>query len=217
MGADADLRQPIHAVAVNINGRIGSRNALEQAEQQRCTGNIQRFPVAEDHHRQRQEAEACHIAVGGAVGGGQGVDKAAHACQEAGDRGAGIAHFIDIDAQRVSRLRIFTAGPQAQAELRLIQNDRQHHKQDNANIGGDIGFVQEGLTEEAEIGILINAEGGFLNHKPTGGVAGRHLQGVLVGNDAHQEQHQRRCHHVQRRAADRLVGTQVDGREGQQQ
>ena len=77
MGADADLCQEIHTVAVDVDAGVRGRHALEEAEQQRGSGDVQRLPVAEDHHGQRQETEACHVAVGGAVGGSQGVDEAA--------------------------------------------------------------------------------------------------------------------------------------------
>ena len=68
MGADADLRQEIHAVAVDVDAGVRGRHALEEAEQQRGSCDVQRLPVAEDHNGQRQEAEARHIAVGRAVG-----------------------------------------------------------------------------------------------------------------------------------------------------
>ena len=78
--------------------------------------------------------------------------------------------------------------------------------------------VQQGVAEETEVGVLIKAEGGLLYHKPACGVALLlHLESVLVCDDAHEEQNERRSEQVQRRAADGLVGAEVDGREGQQQ
>ena len=217
MGADADLRQPVHAVAVDVQAGVGRGNALEQAEQQRCSGDIQRLPVTEDHNRQRQEAEACHVAVGGAVGGGQGVDEAAHAGQRAGNGGAGVAHFVDIDAQTVRCLGILTAGAQPQAKPGLVQNDGQDDENQNADIGRQVHLVDEGFAQEADVHVFLDAEGGLLNHEPGGGVAGSHLQSVLVGENPHQEQHQRGSHHVQSSAAYGLVGLQIDGGEGQEQ
>ena len=77
--------------------------------------------------------------------------------------------------------------------------------------------MQQGVAEEAEVGSLIKAEGGLLYHKPACRVALLHLESVLVCDDAHEEQNERRSEQVQRRAADGLVGAEVDGREGQQQ
>ena len=58
---------------------------------------------------------------------------------------------------------------------------------------------------------------GLFDHEPAGSIALGHLQGVLVGDDADEEQHQCRSHQVQRRAADGLVGTQVDRGKAQKQ
>ena len=77
MGADAEVGQRVHTVAVDVDAGVGRRDALEQTEEDRGARDAQRFPVAEDHDGQREEAEARHVAVGGAVGGGQRIDKAA--------------------------------------------------------------------------------------------------------------------------------------------
>ena len=77
--------------------------------------------------------------------------------------------------------------------------------------------MDEGLAQEADVHIFLDAEGGLLDHEPGGRVAGGHLQGVLIGEDTHKEQHQRGGHHVQCGAAHGLVGLQVDGGEAQQQ
>ena len=192
--ADSQLRQQVHPVAVDVDRAVGCGNALEQTEQQGCSGDVQGFPVAEDHNRQGQEAKARHIAVGGAVGGGQGVHETAHACQRTGDGGAGIAHFVHVDAQAVRRLGIFTAGAKPQAKAGLVQQDRQHNEKQNAHIGGQVHLVQEGLSQEADIRRLVNAEGGLLQHEPGGGIAGGHHQGILVHQHPDQEQHQGGSH-----------------------
>ena len=85
--------------------------ALEKPEEDGCARDVQGLPVAEDHDGQGQEAEARHVAGGGAVGGGEGVDEAAHARQGAGDGGAGVAHLLDVDAQGVGGLGVLAAGP----------------------------------------------------------------------------------------------------------
>ena len=77
MGTDADFCQPVHTVPIDVQAGIGCGDALEQAKEQGCSGDVQRFPVAEDHNRQRQEAEAGHIAVGAAVGSGVAVGSGA--------------------------------------------------------------------------------------------------------------------------------------------
>ena len=45
---------------------------------------------------------------------------------------------LDVDAHGVRRLGILAAGAQPQAEPGLIEDDGQHHKQQNAHIGGQI-------------------------------------------------------------------------------
>ena len=217
MRADADLREQIHAVAVDVEAGVGRGDALEQAEQQRRARDVQRLPVAEDHDGEGQKAEARHVAVGRAVGRGQRVDEAAHTGQRAGDGRAGVAHLVDVDAERVCRLRIFAARAQAQAKARLVQQDRQDDEQQDAHIGGEIHFIDKGLPEEAEVDGLVDAERALFDHEPAGRVAAGHVEGVLVGDDADEEQHQRRRQQVERRAADGLIGTQVDRRERQQQ
>ena len=77
--------------------------------------------------------------------------------------------------------------------------------------------MQQGVAEEAEVGGLIKAEGGLFYHEPACRIALLHLERVLVCDDAHEEQNERRSEQVQRRAADGLVGAEIDGREGQQQ
>ena len=77
--------------------------------------------------------------------------------------------------------------------------------------------MDEGFAQEADVHVLLDAKGGLLDHEPGGGVAGSHLQGVLVGENPNQEQHQRGSHHVQGGAAHGLVRLQVDGGEGQEQ
>ena len=217
MGGNAQLRQQIHAVTVQVQAAVGRCDTFEEAKEQRRPGDIQRRPVAEDHNSQSQEAEARHIAVGGAVGGGQGIHKTAHACQSTGNGSTGIAHLIDVDAQAVRRLGILTAGPQPEAEAGLVEDHRQDNKQQDADIGCQIHLVQEGRPQETDVLILGNAEGGFFQHKPGGRITGGHLQGILVGQNSNQEQHQSRGHQVQGRAADGLVCLQVDGGEAQQQ
>ena len=195
VGADGDLRQQIHPVAVEVDGGIGGRHALEQAEQQGRPRDVQRLPVAEDHDGQGQEAEAGHLAGGGAVGGGQGVDKAADARQRPGDGGAGVPHLVDVDAQGVRRLGILAAGAQPQAELRLIEDDGQQHEQQDAHIGGRIDPVEEGLAQKAQIVVPAEAQIRLTQHEPAGGVA-VDAQGVLVGDDPDEEQHQGRGQQV---------------------
>ena len=217
MGGNADLRQHIHAVSVDVDAGIGSGNALEEAKQQGGPGNVQRLPVAEDHDGQSQEAKARHIAVAGAVGGGQGVDKAAHARQSTGNGGAGIAHLVDIDAQAVCRLRILAAGPKPQTEAGLIQQDGHNNEEQDADVGSEIHLVQEGLSQKADILALGNAEGGLFQHKPGGGIAGLHIQDILAVDDPDEKQHHGGGHQVQGGAADGLVRLQIDGGEAQQQ
>ena len=217
MGADAQLGQEEYPVAVDIDAGVGGGDALEQAEEQGRAGDVQGLPVAEDHDGQGQEAEAGHIAGGGAVGGGQGVDEAAHARQGAGDGGAGVAHLVDVDAQGVGGLGILAAGAQPQAEAGLVEQDGQHHKEDNADVGGQVGLVDEGGAEEAHLIVAAVAEHALFDHEPAGRVAGVHLKGVLVGDNADEEQHQGGGHQVEGGAADGLVGLQVHRREGEQQ
>ena len=217
MGADADLRQLEDAVAVDVDARIACRDALKEAEQQRGDRDIHGLPVAEDHNGQCEEAEARHVAVRGAVCRSQRIDEAAHARERAGNGRARVAHLIDVDAQGVRRLRIFAARAQTQAEARLIEQDRQDNEEQNADIGRQVDLVDEGLAEEAEIRALVDAERRLFDHEPARRVAREHLERILVGNDADEEQHECGGHQVERRAADGLVGAQVDGGEAQKQ
>ena len=61
VGADADVGQQEHAVAVDVDAGICRGDALEQAKQQGRPGDVQRLPVAEDHDGQRQEAVAANV------------------------------------------------------------------------------------------------------------------------------------------------------------
>ena len=88
---------------------------------------------------------------------------------------------------------------------------------DDADISGNVNLVQEGLTQEAPIHGLFHTEGGLLDHEPGSGVAGLHLQGVLVCQHPDEEQHQSRSQQVQSSTADGLVSPEVDGGKGQKQ
>ena len=117
----------------------------------------------------------------------------------------------------VRRLRVFAARAQPETKARFVENDGEDDEDQNADIRCKIDLVQERLAEEADIRAAVKAERRFLDHKPARAVAGEHLQRVLVGDDADEEQHQRGSEHVQRRAADGLVGLEVDRRKRQQQ
>ena len=77
--------------------------------------------------------------------------------------------------------------------------------------------MQEGIAQEAQVVRFCVAQSGLLDHEPAGRIAGGHLQGVLVGDDTDEEQHQGRSHQVQRRTADGLVRPQIYGGKAQQQ
>ena len=94
---------------------------------------------------------------------------------------------------------------------------RQNKEKKDAQVSGQIGSVDEGLPQGAHVLHPSISKHGLFDHEPAGRVAGGHLQGVLVGDDADEEQHQRGRQQVERRAADGLVGAQVDRRERQQQ
>ena len=217
MGAHADLRQQVHPISIDIDAGVGGRHALEKAEKQRGAGNVQRLPIAEDHDRQSQKAEPRHIAGSGTVGGGQSVNEASHARQRAGDGGSGVAHLIDVDPQRVGRLGIFATGAQTQTESGLIENDGQHHKQKDTDIGSQIDLMEKGVAEKAQICCAVKAQRGLFDHEPTGGIAFRHLKRILVGQDTDEKEHQGGGHKVQGRAADGLIGPQIHGGEREQQ
>ena len=217
MGADTDLRQHKHTVTVDIDAGVRGGDTFEQAEQQGCTGDVQGLPVTEDHNRQGQEAEACHLAGGGTVGGGKGVHKAAHTGQGTGDGGTGIAHLVHIDAQRVGSLGIFTAGAQPQTKAGLVEQNGQDDKQDDADISGQIGLINEGGAEEAHLLAASVSKEALFDHEVAGRVALRHLQGVLVGHDADEEEHQGGSQQVQSGTADGLVCLQIHRCEGEQQ
>ena len=91
------------------------------------------------------------------------------------------------------------------------------NEEQNADIGRQVDLVDEGLAEEAEIRALVDAERRLFDHEPARRVAREHLERILVGNDADEEQHECGGHQVERRAADGLVGAQVDGGEAQKQ
>ena len=153
MGADPDFRQKAYAVAIDVDTSIAGRNALEQAKKQGCPSNVQRFPVAKDHNCQCQETETSHIPVGGAVGGGQRVDKTAHASQCTGNGGASIAHFIDIDPQGVRSLWVLAAGTQPQSKAGFIEDNREDNENNDTDIGGQVDFIEEGIEENTQLSI----------------------------------------------------------------
>ena len=180
-------------------------------------GDAQGLPVAEDHDREREEAEARHVAVCHAVRGGQRVHESAQARQGAGDHDAAVAHLVDIDAQGGGRLRILAASAEPEAEAGLVEEDGQHDEQDDDDIGRQIDLIEEGLSQKAQVLRLIEAEHGLLHHEPAGRVALVHPQFALLGDQPNEEADERRGQHVEGRAADGLIRLQVDGREGQQQ
>ena len=77
--------------------------------------------------------------------------------QHAGDGGAGVPHFVHVDAQGVGRLGILTAGPQAQSKPGFVEQDGQHNEQQDAHLGGQIHLVElEGIMIfGAFIGVLF--------------------------------------------------------------
>ena len=104
---------------------------------------MQGFPVAEDHHRQGQEAIAAHVCREGAAND-QHVSQAADAAQEAGDHHAGVAHLVDVDAHGVRRLGMLAAGPHPQAKTGLIQDKPGHQEENQGDGDGDEEFLKEG-------------------------------------------------------------------------
>ena len=217
MRAYSQFSQHENAIAVDVNAGISGGNALEETKQDRSACDIQRFPVAEYHNRQREEAEAGDIAIGAAIGGGERVNKSAHTCQRARNGGACIAHFVNVDSQRIGCLRILAAGAQSQTETGLVEDYRKHDKDYDADISREINLVDKGLAEETDIGALVDAKGGFLYHEPACSVARCHLQGVLVSEDSDKEEHQRGSHQVEGGAADGLVSLEVYRSKGEQQ
>ena len=111
---------------------------------------------------------------------------------------------------------MLAAGPQPQAEARLIQDDCQHHIDQQAQVGGQVGLVEQQISDQAQLRLPLEAEIRLEQHKPAGRVVAQ-VQGVLLEDDVDHEQHQGRRQQVQRRAADGLVRLHLHRREAQQQ
>ena len=70
---------------------------LKKAKNSEAPEDVQGLPVAEDHHRQREEAVARHLAL--EAGARRHRERqAAHAAQHAGDEHADVAHLVHVDA-----------------------------------------------------------------------------------------------------------------------
>ena len=94
---------------------------------------------------------------------------------------------------------------------------RQNKEKKDAQVSGQIGSVDEGLPQGAHVLHPSISKHGLFDHEPAGSISVRHLQGILVGDNTDEEEHQGGRHQVQRRAADGLVGTQVDRGKAQKQ
>ena len=126
-----------------------------------------------------------------------------------------MAHLIDVDAHRVRRLGVLAAGAQAQAEAGLVEDDGQHHIDEDADVGGQVGLVEQQVSHQAQLRLPAEAEVGLEQHEPAGRVVAQ-VQGVLLEGDVHQKQHHRRGQQVQGGAADGLVRLHLHRREAQQ-
>ena len=139
------------------NGRAVGADDLEEGKEQRRAQNGQRFPVAEDHDGQGEEAVA---ADGGGEGGAghEDVGEAADAGEEAGDHDAGIAHLVDVDAHGVRRLGMLAAGPQPQAEAGVVEDDPGNQEEDDGQGNGDVEFLEQ-RGQEVLVDLAGDAQG----------------------------------------------------------
>ena len=102
---------------------VGERG--REAEEERRAPGAERPPVAEDHRRERDEAAALRHVLGEAAA--EVADReegAAERRQHPGDDHRRVAHRVDVDPDRVGGAGMLAAGPDAQADRRLEEDER---------------------------------------------------------------------------------------------
>ena len=130
----------------------------------------------------------------------------AEAAEQAGDQGAGVAHFIDIDADGVRCLRMLAAGAHSQAEAGLVEQDVAHDQRDDRN---DHEPVELKLTHTDDEEILLLNVGDLGGDVAAAGGGSVHRLDRDGSGGSGQNVHGR--------AGDRLVSVEVDCRDRQKQ
>ena len=115
--------------------------ALENGKEHGRPKDVERLPLTKDHDGQGQKAGAghAHLKVPG-LDGGHDIGHAADGAQRARDQHAGVAHLVDVDAHRVSRLGMLAAGAQPQAKAGLVHDDIADDQQGDAQRHKDAHF-----------------------------------------------------------------------------
>ena len=146
----------------------GIRNVCQTLEHGKEHGggtDVEGLPLTKDHNSQCKEARASHadLKVPG-LHRGHDICQTADSAQRTGKQHTRVAHLVDVDAHRIGCLRMFAAGPQAQAEAGLVQHhiaddeqhDAQRHKDAQLQAADAeqerlVGIVQLGAAAVAEI------------------------------------------------------------------
>ena len=123
-------------------------------------------PVAEDHRGEADVPAAAGLAGVEPAGRHQRQESAADAGEPAGDDDRDVLVEVDVDAERLGRLRVLAARPQPQAERRAPQHpgrdrhQREHHDAERRQAGGertdergDVGDEEPALLGEIERGV----------------------------------------------------------------
>ncbi|CAN4040120.1 TetR/AcrR family transcriptional regulator C-terminal domain-containing protein, partial [Dysosmobacter welbionis] len=177
----------------------------EEAEQQRRQGDAGGLPLAEDHHRQGQEAETGHAVFKLPLADARDdIHNAAQAAQHAGDQYAGVAHPVDVDAHGIRCLGMLAAGAQPQAEAGLVQHHIGDYQGDHRQQHAPVELKAADVHQECLAAVQVLDGGGHVV-RIGGGVHGLHEHGGRGG-----------AQQVHGRAHQCLVRLEVHGRHRQQ-
>ena len=131
-----------------------------------------------------------HVPVGGAVGRGQGIDKAPIPAR---------APEMVVPAYRIlytlmpKESAAWGFSPQARSRRPnrvLYSRTAKNKEKKDAQVSGQIGSVDEGLPQGAHVLHPSISKHGLFDHEPAGSISVRHLQGILVGDNTDEEEHQ---------------------------
>ena len=114
----------------------GVRNVCQGTEYRKeygCSGNVERFPLTEDHNSEGKESGTGYADF--EVPGGNGrndVGEAADTAECTGDDNTGVSPLVYVDTNRVGCLWMLTAGTQAQSPFRFEEEHVAADQKDDA-------------------------------------------------------------------------------------
>ena len=187
----------------------GVRNVCQGTEYRKeygCSGNVERFPLTEDHNSEGKESGTGYADF--EVPGGNGrndVGKSADTAECTGDDNTGVSPLVYVDTNRVGCLWMLTAGTQAQSPFRFEEEHVAADQKDDADEQEDVHGKWSDLVNESGVGVV----------QLCGSCTVSGIRAVV--ECFYQDDGNGSSQHVQRGSADRLVCFQCDGGEAKQQ